>query len=110
MVKWELYENDGGFLYLCILDDNGKCLGVFNDWEYGPKGNLAGALKQLDADFNDWKYWDNDYIRFLADEGTEITAEAVYASIDDMGDLVADYTGYISNHIGVAGKKAMDVD
>jgi hypothetical protein len=81
-VKFEVYENNGGGLFLVLFDANGEPFRIFENWEYGPDGILADAINQLFEDPDAWQTWDSDLMERL--EGEDI--KEIYAGL---GDLVA---------------------
>lgn len=106
-INYEVYEDNGGGLYLCILDDEGQCKRIFENWEYGPAGILSDALHQLQGDPNAYDVWGGDLVERLIDDGMDTSAQCIYA--DGLGRLIADGTGYIDPYMGCAGRKALNI-
>lgn len=106
--NYEVYEDNGGGLYLCILGTDGQCKRIFEGWEYGPAGILADALAELQEDPTIYDAWDGDLVDRWTDDGIDTSAQRLYD--DGLGDLIADSTGYISPYMGYAGAKALNVD
>lgn len=40
-MKYEVYENNGGAVMLAILDDDCKPAAIFENWEYGQRGDCG---------------------------------------------------------------------
>jgi hypothetical protein len=83
--SFEVYENNGGGLFLVILDGEGNPTRIFENWEYGEKGNLAEALDQLIKNPGVCDQWDGDLMERL--ENSTITD--IYREISEGADLVA---------------------
>lgn len=96
---FEVYEDNDGGLYLCILDGGMNCLRIFENWEYGDIGNLKEALEELAQDKTAYELWDGD----LCDR-TGCTASYLYE--DGLGALIADNDGAYIDSMGIAGRKA----
>lgn len=108
-INYEVYEDNGGGLYLCILDAEGKCRQIFENWEYGPAGILSEALIQLGNDPDAYNAWDGDLVeRLTRDDGIVTSAQRLYNN--GLGDLIADSTGYIDPQMGCAGKIAFAIN
>lgn len=106
--NYEIYENNGGALLMCILDDSGNCTRIFENWEFGPAGILSDAIRELEDDPTAYNMWDGDLIERLVEvEGMDTTALDLYD--EGLGDLVADSTGYRNEYAGYAAKKALNM-
>lgn len=105
--KCEAYEDNSGRIYLCILDAYGKCIRIFENWEYGPAGILFNALAVLQEDPDAYYTWEGDLVERLTGYGMDTSAQSLYD--DGMGDLIADSTGYINPRMGYAGRKALGI-
>ncbi len=112
-MTWEVYEDNGGGLYMVILKD-GNPVRIFENWEYGPKGVLADAVKQLADDPTAYEGWDGD----IADDydiDTWVPGETVknlYCELTDIqrcNTLIADNDGVYSVRMGAAGHRAFSV-
>lgn len=109
MAIYEIYENNGGGLYLCIMGENGDCKRIFENFEYcSDPGILCDAIHQLEADPSAYEAWDGDLVARLMDDGYNVTAQSIY---DDggLGDMIASSTGYRSEYIGLAGRRALNI-
>lgn len=107
MNTYEIYENNGGALFLCIMDE-GRCKRIFENWEYGPAGILSDAIQQLKTDPTAYETWDGDLVeRLTYVEEMETDAQSLYE--DGLGELIADSTGFIDPHMGFAGKNALNI-
>lgn len=105
---FEIYEDNSGGLYFCILDGNG-CIAIFENFEYGKAGILVDALTELAANPTAYKSWDGDLIARLNDEydiaiGDVYTAQDVYEN--GLGEFIAYNHGIFSAFMGTAGRKA----
>lgn len=113
MIKYEVFENNGGGVFLVILDGNSQPMKIFENWEYvTEKGSLLSAIAELKADPMAWKNWDGDLMENLEVIGSTETIEQVY---ENLGDLVAwsGENGEMENipvsRIGFAARKCLDV-
>lgn len=57
MKKFELYEDNGGGLHLFLLNNEGRAIAGYGNWEYGPQGNLKEAIAEID----EYEQWGGDY-------------------------------------------------
>lgn len=106
-MKYEVYENNGGGLYLCIISEGGECLKIFENWEYGPNGILADAIQEFEADNTVYKTWNGDFVKRLEEVvGIELIAHSLYEQ--GLGELIADSNGYRNSTMGFAGRKALN--
>ena len=106
-INYEVYEDNAGGLYLCVLDADGQCKRIFEGWEYGSVGILADALAELQRDPTVYDAWDGDLVERLTDDGVDTDAQRLYD--DGLGSLIADGTGYIDQSMGHAGRKALNI-
>lgn len=113
MIKYEVFENNGGGVFLVILDGNSQPLKIFENWEYvTEKGSLLSAIAELKADPMAWKSWDGDLMENLELIGSTETIEQIY---ENLGDLVAwsNENGKLEtiseNRIGFAARKCLDM-
>lgn len=106
-ISYEVYEDNGGGLYLCILSADRQCKRIFEGWEYGPVGILADALAELQKDPSIYDSWDGDLVDRFTSDGVDTDAQRLYDG--GLGLLIADSTGYICQIIGYAGKKALNL-
>lgn len=111
MLKLEIYEDNGGGLHLCILDETGNCTSIFGNWEYNREpGALLDAYDQIKNDTGSYLYWDGDEVDFY---DREFTAQELYDRTN-FGDLIAwtDDAGQLQtisrDRMGAAGRKALD--
>jgi len=122
MAKYEIYEDNGGGVYLVIQDDAGKPVKIFENWEYpSSAGVLRDALEQLRADPTAWEMWDGDLLERLNNEliwegntRPPITVDELYREFDNPGNtLVAwgDDDGEVvwPDRMGFAAKCALGV-
>ena len=56
--KYRVYEDNGGFVRLCIYDNAGVPVAVVAGWEQSPEGQLLNALLELHADADAWQEWE----------------------------------------------------
>lgn len=89
--KYEIYADNAGSVYMCILDGNGECVRIFEGFEQGRPGLLRDAIKDLDDDAKAYELWDGDLVERLHAEGVETTAEDLYN--EGLGDLIATDAG-----------------
>ena len=68
-MKYEVYENNGGGVTLAILNDDCEPVALFENWEYGDRGDLADALRELAADPTAWRCWEGDMVERIASSG-----------------------------------------
>lgn len=101
-VKFEIYEDSGGGLYLCILDKDGNCSRVFENFEYQDGPSLQETLMLLSEDEEIYKLWDGDL-----SERIERAASAIYE--EGLGCLIADNDGIWISRLGAAGTKALGI-
>lgn len=102
-VKFEIYEDSGGGLYLCILDKAGSCIRVFENFEYSNGPSLQEALMLLSEDETSYELWDGDL-----SERIGYTPAAIYE--EGLGDLIADNDGIWIRRLGYAGMKALGIE
>lgn len=107
MINYEVYEDNAGGLYLCILDATGRCKHIIEGWEYDPAGILNDALAELRKNPTTYTEWDGDLVKRLNYDGVDADAKSLYDK--GLGTLIADSTGYINPHMGCAGKKAFNI-
>lgn len=110
MNKWEIYEDSAGGLYLCIIDSEGDCVAIYNDYEYAADpGVLLDAIAELEKDPDAHKWWDNNLINTmldtLGDNEGEISLNAIRS---DLGTMIADSSGWKSETMGASGRKALN--
>ncbi len=91
--EFEVYEDNAGGLYLCILNQ-GKCVRIFEGFEYQGDQSLMKALQSLAEDEAAYEMWDGD--------------NALYE--DGLGDLIADNDGIWISNLGAAGAKAFGIE
>lgn len=103
MKKYEIYEDNGGGLYLCLFDNEDNCIKIFDNWEYDVPGILVEAIGCIDGYFA----WDNDMVKRLSEEGIETTAQIEYDK--GLGVLIADNNGIYGDDMGNAGKRAFNL-
>lgn len=109
-MTWEVYEDNGGGLYMVILKD-GNLVRIFENWEYGPKGVLVDAVKQLADEPTAYEGWDGD-IADDYDTDTWVPGETVknlYCELTDIqrcNTLIADNDGIYFARMGAAGHRA----
>lgn len=48
MTKFECYEDNGGMLHLFILNDDGKAVAGYGNFECGDNADLADAISDID--------------------------------------------------------------
>lgn len=107
MKKYEVYEDNAGGLYLCIMGNDGQCERIFENFEYGQAGILCDAISQLEADATAYEEWDGDLVKRIQDDGLNVTAQSLYDN--GLGDLIAE-SGYISSNMGLAGRRALNIN
>lgn len=112
---WEIFEDNGGGVYLAIMDQ-GKPVAIIENWECASRpGILRESLDDLASDPNTWRMWDgdllqrlNDHIEYTHDPRGHWTIGEVYEDVSS-GDLVAwrdaegehlrpDRMGYAARH------------
>ena len=112
MRKLEIYEDNGGGLHLCILDEAGDCIAIYGNWEYIEEpGILLDAYDQLKDDPDAYLSWDGNELEYIDDE--DLTIEKLYNELE-YRDLIAwtDEAGELQtiarDRMGAAGSKALD--
>ena len=107
-LKWEAYENNGGGLFLVILDGD-KPVRIFENWEDCP-GILSDAIQQLAENPNAFEEWDGDLMERLSYSPYKIdrviTINEVY---ETLGDLIADNDGLYINRMGFNARDAFKI-
>lgn len=103
-MQYEVFEDNAGGLYLCILEDS-KCIRIFENFEYGECGILARALNELSKNPLAYEGWDGDLVARLLGEGQEVSAQSLYEN--GLGDLIANSQSFVSPVMGAAGRRAM---
>lgn len=103
---FEIYEDNGGALCLCILDHDLSLRRVFDDWEQLGDGCLRDALKRLTEDETDYELWGNDIL--FQDRFTEEDLQEMYKD-GRFGDLIADNHGVYLDDLGSAGHSALGI-
>lgn len=113
--KYEVYEDNAGGLYLCILGEDGECIRIYDGWEYGHPENLLKAIRQLQEFPNDYEEWGPDLAEKVEEESQTFgfqpdTREDLY---EILGDLIAyaTYDGnlWLNERMGTAGCRALGV-
>ena len=94
-MQYEVFEDNAGGLYLCILEDS-KCIRIFENFEYGECGILARALNELSKNPLAYEDWNGDLVARLLGEGQEVSTQSLY-----------DSQGFVSPVMGAAGRRAM---
>lgn len=114
-MTWEAYEDNGGGLYLVVLED-AHPVRILENWEYGPRGELANAVRQLADEPDAYKSWDGDLVKRLDDDaeryGMQIeTIESLYRNLvaGRWNELIADSDGVYTVRMGAAGHHAFDM-
>lgn len=103
LVRFEIYEDNGGGLYLCIMASDGeRCCRIFENWEYSGDSCLKNALEQLCEDETAYELWDGDL-----SERTGFTEQALYEN--GLGELVADNDGVYERRMGYAAHIALEI-
>lgn len=113
-----VFEDNGGGLYLCILQD-GCCVEIFEGFEYQGAGALTETIRALQEDPEGWMDWDGSLVDRLRDEGGAVngasTAEELYDAFyaDETCMLVAwdDEDGTVTTdpkHMGAAAQIALE--
>ena len=102
-MKYEVYENNGGGVTLAILNDDCEPVALFENWEYGDRGNLADALRELAADeriASEWPY---------SGEAEPPTLAELYDEISGSDDCIIDSDGDMipAQRMGAAALKAL---
>ena len=112
-MKYEVYENNGGGVFLVIFDGDSHPMKIFENWEYvTEKGILLSAIAELKGDPMAWKSWDGDLMENLESIGCMETIEQAY---ENLGDLVAwsgengEMENIPVNRIGFAARKCLDL-
>ena len=112
MRNLEIYEDNGGGLHLCILDESGDCIAIYGNWEYMEEpGILLDAVDQLKDDPDAYLSWDGNELEYIDDE--DLTVEKLYNELE-YRDLIAwtDEAGELQtiarDRMGAAGSKALD--
>ena len=60
-MKFEIYEDNAGGLYFCVIGEDDTCVRIIENWEYDQKGgNLREAVSEFMADPDVYKCWDGD--------------------------------------------------
>ena len=62
----EVWEDNGGGVYLVILEDDVPQK-IFMNWEYQDKGTLQSAMDLIAENPDDWMGWDGDHVDWLND-------------------------------------------
>lgn len=104
--KYEVYEDNAGGLYMCILDDEGDILRIFDSFERGERGILKAAIKELEDDPDAYESWDCDLVEYCKGEAD---IYELYSMIQHMT-MIADNDGIEVLVMGTAGLRAFDVD
>lgn len=113
-VKFEIYENNGGGLFLVIFDSDCNPIRIFENWEYGGPGILADAIKQLEDSPSAYEWWDEDLMERLAIEREdlglpEITIADMYDKLNGNDVLIADSNCMYPDRMGSAAQDALGV-
>lgn len=100
--RFEIYEDNGGGLYLCVFDIDGVCIRIFENFEYQDGPSLQEALMLLSEDETSYEQWDGDLAERIGS-----TAGALYE--EGLGTLIVDNDGVWLSQLGVAGAKALGI-
>lgn len=84
--NYEIYEDNGGGVYMVILDEDNSPIKIFENWELQNAGCLLDAFNQLKSDPEAWKFWEGDLMENLAASAPEETIEHIY---ENLGSMVA---------------------
>ena len=123
MTKFECYEDNGGMLHLFILDNNGKAVAGFGNFECSDDADLADAIANID----NYRLFGGDYggdiempmHRIIGDDGQdifdrELTINELYREYvdDETSTLIAWSDGNTVNYcdvskMGFAARKAL---
>ena len=78
-MKYEIFEDNAGGLYFCVIDEDDTCVRIIENWEYDSKGgNLWEAVTELMADPDIWRSWDGDIT-----DRIEQTTEYIYRELSE---------------------------
>ena len=70
--RFEAYEDNGGGLYMVIME-NYDPVAIFENWEAGEKGIMLDAIEQMKDDSSAYKMWEGDLLeRLNADGGKSV--------------------------------------
>lgn len=107
---FELYEDNAGGLYLCILNQDYEFRCAFDEWQYDKDGTLKNALKSLTEDQMAYNAWGNDMLddRHALTPLTADDLQRMYKN-GDFGVLIADNNGVYLGDMGYAGRQALDI-
>lgn len=100
----EIYEDNAGGLYLCVLEQDGKCKRIFGNWEYCGAGILKEALEELAQDEFAFNCWDGDLSLELDKD-----VEELYDEISSLNELIYDGDFYY-DRMGAAAKIAFAIE
>lgn len=111
--KYEVYEDNAGGLYLCIMSEEGKCIRIYDGWEYGYPGNLLKAIRKLQEYQEGYEDWGPDMSEKIEEGANALglqpeSREVIYGKL---GTLIAyaQYDGnlWLNEHMGIAGRKSL---
>lgn len=113
---FEVYEDNGGGLYLVVLTA-GIPTYVFENWEYQNPGSLRDAISELAADKLAYRSWDGNCVDRINESRRNdpasdlVTAQSLYD--DGLGALVAKITEsggtYYPDRMGTAARLALEI-
>lgn len=99
MLYYEVYENNAGNLYFCILED-GECKRIFEGFENADPGCMFDVINS----YEDYEIWEGDLVKRLNEEGLDWTAQDLYDM--GLGELIAELGWIYRNKMGIAGRIA----
>lgn len=95
-MKYEIFEDNAGGLYFCVLDRNDTCTRIFENWEYDSRGgNLREAVKEFMDDPDAFvRYCEGDITDRLYEyrngEYVEDFVDRLYLEIAEGSEFIAD--------------------
>lgn len=111
MRKWNVYEDNGGGLTLCVFEDD-QCIYIHTGYEYN-KGQLKEDLKALESG-EDPKEWEGNLVDEIREKtgNPDLTAQELYEQQFDITDneakpgmwLIADQDGVYTDNMESAGR------
>lgn len=114
------YEDNNGSLFLCLYDRDDTCFAIFGNWEYGERGYLAEAMRELIEYPLDARNWEGNVYERLMDEGyvypdgSTPTFEDIVNDITDLQLIAETMDGHLDiwepERIGYAGIRALGLE
>lgn len=102
--RYEVYEDDGGGVYFCILSE-GEPVKIIGFLEYaGVPGEVLRMISALMEDPTIYEFWDGDVVEYMRERGKQVTNKEFYNTAT--WTLIGDNAGVYMDAMAPAGRRA----